>query len=75
MAVKEAAKLLGIGRPALSNLLNRNADRSPEMAARLEKAFGADQKELLKMQAHREEPLYCRDVLRGIIITIYDALH
>ncbi|MEJ7606698.1 MAG: HigA family addiction module antitoxin [Bryobacteraceae bacterium] len=51
MAVKEAAKLLGVGRPALSNLLNGNADLSPEMAARLEKVFGADQQELLKMQA------------------------
>lgn len=51
MAVKEAAKLLGVGRPALSNLLNGNADLSPEMAARLEKVFGANQKELLEMQA------------------------
>lgn len=50
MAVKEAAKLLGVGRPALSNLLNGNADLSPEMAARLEKVFGADHQELLKMQ-------------------------
>ena len=51
MAVKEAAKLLGVGRPALSNLLNGNADLSPEMAARLEKVFGADQQDLLKKQA------------------------
>src|SRR5438309_970732 len=51
MAVKEAAKLLGVGRPALSNLLNGNADLSAEMAARLEKVFGASQKELLEMQA------------------------
>ena len=36
MPVKEAAKLLGVGRPALSNLLNGNAALSPEMAARLE---------------------------------------
>src|SRR5689334_4327155 len=50
MAVKDAAKLLGVGRPALSNLLNGNADLSPEMAARLEKVFGADQQELLKKQ-------------------------
>jgi len=50
MAVKEAAKLLGVGRPALSNLLNGNADLSSEMAARLDKVFGADQQELLKMQ-------------------------
>src|SRR5258707_3022530 len=47
MAVKEAAKLLGVGRPALSNLLNGNADLSSEMAARLEKVFGADAQKLL----------------------------
>ena len=46
-----AADLLGIGRPALSNFLNGNADLSPEMASRLEKAFGADRQELLQMQA------------------------
>jgi hypothetical protein len=43
MHVEEAAKLLGVGRPPLSNLLNGNAAASPEMAARIEKAFGADQ--------------------------------
>ena len=61
MAVKEAAKLLGVGRPALSNLLNGNAALSPEMAARLEKAFGVDPKKLLKIQAeyhqHQQRPL------------------
>jgi addiction module HigA family antidote len=51
MPVKKAAELLGVGRPALSNVLNGNAALSPEMAFRLEKAFGADQQQLLKMQA------------------------
>lgn len=51
MSVKEAAKRLGIGRPALSNFLNGNSSLSPEMAIRLEKAFGADRKRLLDMQA------------------------
>jgi addiction module HigA family antidote len=51
MPVKEAAKLLNVGRPALSNLLNGNAALSAEMAARLEKTFGADQQKLLKLQA------------------------
>ncbi len=51
MPVKEAAKRLGVGRPALSNLLNGNAALSPEMAARLQKVFGADQQQLLKLQA------------------------
>src|SRR5713226_6461105 len=55
MPVKEAAKQLAVGRPALSNLLNGNAALSPEMAARLEKAFGADQQKLLKLQADYDQ--------------------
>lgn len=54
MSVKDAAKRLGVGRPALSNLLNGNASLSPDMAVRLEKAFGAkraDRRRLLDMQA------------------------
>lgn len=52
LSVKEAAEMLGVGRPALSNLLNENAALSPEMAARIEKAFGVESAELLEMQAH-----------------------
>lgn len=55
MPVKEAAKLLGVGRPALSNLLNGNAALSPEMAARLEKAFGVSQQKLLQLQAEFDQ--------------------
>src|SRR3990170_7639192 len=54
LSVKDAAKMLGVGRPALSNLLNGNASLSPDMAVRLEKAFGtarADRQKLLDMQA------------------------
>ena len=51
MSVKDAAKLIGVGRPALSNFLNGKSALSPEMALRLEKAFGADRKRLLDMQA------------------------
>jgi addiction module HigA family antidote len=51
MSVKDAAKRLGIGRPALSNFLNGKSGLSPQMAVRLEKAFGADRKLLLDMQA------------------------
>jgi addiction module HigA family antidote len=51
MSVKDAAKRLGIGRPALSNFLNGKSALSPEMAVRLEKAFGADRKQLVDMQA------------------------
>jgi addiction module HigA family antidote len=55
MPVKRAAKLLGVGRPALSNLLNGNAALSPEMGARLEKAFGADSQKLLKLQTEFDQ--------------------
>lgn len=51
LSVTEAAKRLGIGRPALSNFLNGKSSLSPEMAIRLEKAFGANRKQLLDMQA------------------------
>jgi len=55
MSVKEVAKLLGVGRPALSNLLNGNAALSPEMAARFEKAFGISQKTILQRQAEFDQ--------------------
>ncbi|MGH9424401.1 MAG: HigA family addiction module antitoxin, partial [Thermoanaerobaculia bacterium] len=40
LSVTAAAKVLGVSRPALSNLVNENADLSGEMALRIEKAFG-----------------------------------
>ncbi len=51
MSVSEAAQRLGVGRPALSTLLNGRASLSAEMAVRLEKAFGVDRDKLLAMQA------------------------
>src|SRR5258707_5569219 len=51
MSVTKAANLMGVGRPALSNLLNGNASLSTDMAARLEKAFKYPRKDLLEMQA------------------------
>jgi addiction module HigA family antidote len=55
MSVTKAAALMGVGRPALSNLLNGNAALSADMAARLEKAFKKfGRKELLDMQAEYE---------------------
>ncbi|MGV7116664.1 helix-turn-helix transcriptional regulator [Paenibacillus kyungheensis] len=51
MTVKDAAELLGVGRPALSNLLNGKASLSADMAARMERAFGVNAHELMDMQA------------------------
>jgi addiction module HigA family antidote len=51
LSIKAASELLGVGRPALSNLLNGKASLSSEMALRLEKTFGADSTDLLQRQA------------------------
>ncbi|WP_438858490.1 HigA family addiction module antitoxin, partial [Achromobacter spanius] len=51
MSVTKAAQLMGVGRPALSNLLNGNAALSSTMAARLEKAFNYPLNDLMEMQA------------------------
>ncbi len=54
LSVTEAAKVLGVTRPALSALLNGRAALSPEMALRVEKAFGPKMDTLLRMQAAYE---------------------
>ena len=55
MSVTKAAQLMGIGRPALSNLLNGNAALSADMAARLEKAFNKlSRQQLMAMQTAYE---------------------
>ncbi len=51
LSVTQAAAVLGVGRPALSNMLNGNAGVSVEMAIRLESAFGASAVELVIKQA------------------------
>ena len=48
--VTSAAKILKVGRQALSAMLNERADLSLEMALRIEKAFGVDADLLAKMQ-------------------------
>ncbi len=50
LSVTDAAIALGVTRPALSTLLNARASVSPEMALRLEKAFGMSMNALLAMQ-------------------------
>jgi len=50
LSVTKAAKVLGVTRPALSALLNCRAALSPDMALRIEKAFGPKMDTLLQMQ-------------------------
>lgn len=51
MSVTRAAELIGVGRPALSNLLNGKASLSADMATRIERAFKFPRKDLMEMQA------------------------
>ena len=50
LSVTEGAKVLGITRQALNNLVNGKAAISPEMAIRLAKAFGSTAETWLRMQ-------------------------
>jgi antitoxin HigA-1 len=54
LSVTDAARILGVTRPALSALLNGRAALSPEMALRVEKAFGPKMDTLLRMQTAYE---------------------
>jgi antitoxin HigA-1 len=50
LSVTDGAKLLGVTRQALNNVVNGKADISPEMAIRLSKAFGSTAETWLQMQ-------------------------
>ena len=54
LSVTKAAEVLGVTRPALSALLNGHAALSPDMALRIEKAFGPKMDTLLHMQTAYE---------------------
>ncbi len=50
LSVTAGARVLGVARPTLSNAINGKAAVSPEMAIRLEKAFGSTADAWLRMQ-------------------------
>ena len=62
LSVTAGAKILGVTRQALNNVINGKAGISPEMAIRLTKAFGSTEETWLRMQlaydlaqAHKNE--------------------
>jgi len=50
LSVSEGAKILGVTRQALNNVVNGKSGISPEMAIRLTKAFGSTPDTWLRMQ-------------------------
>ena len=51
LSVSRAAEILEVRRATLSDFVNEKAALSPEMALRIEKAFGVSMDTLLRMQA------------------------
>ena len=51
LSIARAAEILGVRRATLSDLVNGKAALSPEMALRIEKAFGVSLDTLLRLQA------------------------
>src|SRR6266852_1933629 len=51
LSVARAAEILGVRRATLSDLIHGKVTLSPEMALRIEKAFGVSMDMLLRMQA------------------------
>jgi antitoxin HigA-1 len=76
LSVTAAAAALQVSRPALSSLLNGNADLSGNMALRFEKAFGVKMDTLMRMQASydiaqtrkREKTIHVRKIARAVSV-------
>ena len=54
LSVTEAARILGVTRQTLNNLVNGKAGVSAEMAVRLSKAFGSEPEFWLRLQMNYE---------------------
>lgn len=67
LSVTEAARILHVDRQTLSNLLNGRSGMSPEMAVRLEKAFGTPARSWMERQLDYE---YAQVMKRAAKITV-----
>ena len=52
LTVTSAAKILGVSRQAVNNLVNQRVGITPEMAIRLAKEFGGNPQTWLRMQSN-----------------------
>ena len=74
LSVTHAAKVLRVTRQALNNIVNGKAGISPEMAIRLEKAFGSTADTWLRMQANYDLAQARKHEAR-IKVERYDSAH
>ena len=70
LTVKKAAEVLNVRRATLSDLLHGKAALTPDMALRIEKAFGPDMSHLLRMQL-AYDVAKTREHSRGINVKRY----
>ena len=70
LSVTKAAEILHVRRATLSDLLHGKAALTPEMALRIEKAFGPGMDHLLRMQV-AYDVAQTREHARGISIKRY----
>jgi antitoxin HigA-1 len=70
LSVSKAAEILKVRRATLSDLLHGKASLTPEMALRIEKAFGPDMDHLLRMQL-AYDVAQTRQHSRAIVIKRY----
>lgn len=71
LSITAGARVLGVSRQALNNLVNGKSAISPEMAIRLDKAFGGGAETWLRMQAQYDLAQAMRHT-EGIKVTRYD---
>jgi addiction module HigA family antidote len=70
LSVSKAAQILKVRRATLSDLLNGKSALTPEMALRIEKAFGPEMDHLLRMQL-AYDVARTREQARGLVIKRY----
>ena len=74
LSVSKAADILKVRRATLSDLLAGKASLSPEMALRIEKAFGPDMDHLLRMQLAYDVLAQTRSHAKKLSIKRYVAV-
>jgi len=65
LTITDASNLLGISRPSLSNVLNRKASITPQLATRIAKVFGGTAEIWIRLQLSfdmREAELFSKNL-------------